>query len=419
MVKIFIFLKLLFISLTIALSLAAQAQDSEPFHQRIEIIRNNKRRLRSLRLRENKFIFSEHIRELNFLVTSLQKNSDFKYKTLENMLQSQSIQNWTPKQKSTINKTINFIKDPKLVKAFENSKLHSVMNRIEQEMNIVFFEFNTLAIPYQPFSFYRSDFAEQFILWAGDFAASQMRLNPAANLAKYLALRLVNFALERRSYFQNYIIHYLEKIGPEKLGLTKEEGRLIVSSIYSTKIEWYEFWEALKLKTNWSNFGSNSLKREFSTCTTRFKKYYDSKNKYQHYDYKFTEVVSSNSSKVFNFLNRKSRLSNAPSLAYSESDPNQLLVERILFEVIKMSLEISPIPGVATAPLNWFINSMYKNQTLNEGALLAHYESMGEFEHANIVIRQSLNPFITSLTGAKSNNERISHSFIQRLGELK
>ena len=409
--------------LTITLSLASPsgwAQNLEPFHQRIEILRDKAGRIKSLRLRENKFLFQEYIEELNFLVVNLQKNSDFKYKSVENILQSQNISNWTSSQKLMINQTINLIKDPKLVKAMQNPKLYTVMVRIEHEMNVAFFEFNTLAMPYKPLSFYRSSFTEQFILWATDFAASQLRLNTAVNLAKYLAFRLINFGIERRTYFQNYIIHYLKKVGPEKLGMTKEEGSLILSSIYESRIEFYEFWDVLKAKADWYNFGNKYHKREISTCAERFKNYRDPQKKHYYYDFKFVEVNYAGATKVFNLLNRRSRLSGSPSIAYSASDPNQLLVERILFEVIKMALELSPAPGAATAPLNWFISGMYKNQITTEGALLAYLESIGDLERAEIMIRQSLNPFITSLYGqAKTRNERISQPLIERLSELK
>lgn len=377
-------------SVLFSLSASLAAADSlAPFHQRFELVRDEAGRLERVMLKSPEVQMERYISELGLLVTELHNNPNFDIKAVSELLEAQD---WDGDQIQIVARAIHRLKGEDLGRSFQDPNLQRVLKEVEAEMNLEIFEFATVARPYSKLFFYRSEFAKRFIMWAIDFASSQISTNPAFDLAKYLIYRMVEFGFQRRIYFQRYFLHFLETHGPSALGLNEEEAQLVRSSIYEAQIEWYQIWKVQKAKRNWENYGANELEREKQICADR-----ERDDSAQGLNFIFSESGQSQDLKVFNLLDAKRAFSSAPSLAYSEKHPDGLLIQRILFEVIKLGLDLAPIPGLALTPFNWLINSMYTEQIESEGALLAYLDSNGDQKRSRVIRRQSLNPFVKEL----------------------
>jgi hypothetical protein len=386
----------------VALTLTAQAataQDLSPFQSRVEVQRDQNNKITRIMLKGLNLQVTNYVRDMGMLVTALRDNPKFRSESVASILASQEYGQWSDEYKQGVQNAVEYLRQPELAAAFRDPKFQAVMTRVAAEINLHLLDFKTLARPYEPLAFYYSEAAEKLIRTLLDLAGSSLG-GPAYGLAKYLIFRMVDFGYERRDYFQSYLLHHIETFGPAALGLNNEEADLVRSSIYDARITWWKFWKAKKAKKNWSNWGNERLADDQGTCSDRASDRADELGAGpQSLDFIFVEGRFDDGIKVMNLLDGKSAFNGSPSLAFDEAEPNKLLVQRILLEVLKLGLSMAPVPGVVMKPFEWFVDSMYMGQIRSEGSFLAYLESMHDGARARIAIRQSINPFTDHLPG--------------------
>ena len=218
---------------------------------------------------------------------------------------------------------------------------------------------------------------------------------PVLNTAMYIIVEVERLIRERRLYHQNMLLHYLDKLKPEDMGLTHSEVSRAWSSIYESRIPWFAFWESNKAKANWEKYGPNNFYMNFRMASSRLRNYRSNYVEIQkRINYGFQEVVSKKYGKVIlNLVDSKDEYSSAPSIAYYYDDPNKIVKMRLILTVARLGLSFVPIPQFIKDMGDSFLKSRYVNQSLTEGALFAHFESLNDYERSRQVLAQTLNPF--------------------------
>tara|TARA_X000000950_G_scaffold225197_1_gene271531 strand:- start:222 stop:956 length:735 start_codon:yes stop_codon:yes gene_type:complete len=218
---------------------------------------------------------------------------------------------------------------------------------------------------------------------------------PVLNTAMYVIVEVEKLIRERRLYHQNMLLHYLDKLTPEQLGLTHSEVSRAWSSIFESRIPWYAFWESNNAKANWEKYGPNNFYANFRLASNRLRNF---RNNYveihTRINYGFQVVTSKEKGKmILNLLDSRDEFSTAPSVAYYYDDPNKVMKDRLIFMVARLGLSFVPIPQFIKDLGDSFLKSKYTRQALSEGALFAYFESVGQEEMARDILAQTLNPF--------------------------
>ena len=282
-------------------------------------------------------------------------------------------------------------------KALNNPKFRQLISRYEQELSnaLARLSFGVLANMEEPTFFYHRRVTYEVTKMAMNLAKRWLSSVPVLNTAMYIIVEVERLIRERRLYHQNMLLHYLDKLKPEEMGLTHSEVSRAWSSIYESRIPWYAFWESNNAKANWEKYGPNNFYMNFRMASSRLR------NHRQNYveirsriNYGFQEVVSKDHGRVIlNLVDPKDQYSSSPSIAYYYSDPNKVVKMRLILTVARLGLSFVPIPQFVKDMGDSFLKSRYINQSLTEGALFAHFESINDTERSRQVLAQALNPF--------------------------
>ena len=193
------------------------------------------------------------------------------------------------------------------------------------------------------------------------------------------------------------LLHYLENFPAEKLGLTGQEVAHVLSSIYEARISWTDFKSSGMAKSNWGRYGevSHSLSREKGSQLFEKNKHRCEKPFGQRINFAFQDVVMKGQGVVLNLQDKAHQFSRKASVAFHFSDPQRIKRKRILYQLSKFGLGFVPLlPDLVVDRVENFLDSLYEEQALTEGALAGHFASLGQNENKNVVLRQALNPFL-------------------------
>lgn len=279
---------------------------------------------------------------------------------------------------------------------FQNSLMKEVVSLYENKMSDVLIKLDPtmLAVTNDPSYFYKRNVTYQVVKWGLDFARKRLSNIPMLNTASYVMVQVEKLITERRAFHQNMLLHYLEMFKPEELGLTKTEVDLIWSSVYESRIVWWNFFESDAAKSNWSKYGINKFYQNFRLASATLR---DHAGKYSSLDermnYAFQKVTLNNEKVAINLFDKEGMFFNSPAVAYNFDRPTLVARKRVLLNLAQLGLSFVPLSAYLKDTASNFIKSFYEKQRLTEGALYGYLESMGEKEHQLRLAEQYMNPF--------------------------
>lgn len=279
---------------------------------------------------------------------------------------------------------------------FTNPAFNEVVSKYEGKMTdaILLLDPTILSNVQDPTFFYKRNVTYQAVSWGLDFARKRLSNVPMLNTVSYVIVQVEKLITERRNFHQNMLLHYLESFDAKELGLTHDEVNMVWSSIYESRIPWYAFWESKAAKNNWEKYGVNNFYANFRAGTAKLTKagtLYTEVN--ERMNFAFQKVTFNNEKVVVNLFDNESMFQGRPAVAYNYDRPTQISRKRVMLTLAQLGLSFVPMSASIKDTAGNFIKSYYANQRITEGALYAHFESMGEMPGMIQVKAQYMNPF--------------------------
>lgn len=244
--------------------------------------------------------------------------------------------------------------------------------------------------------FYQKGVTYQALTWGLNFAKKRLSSLPILNTASYVLVKVEELIRRRRQFHQNMLLHYLENVSAEELGLTHVEVNHLMSSIYESRIPWFAFWESRAAQANWDQYGVNKFFGDIRLHNNRFRRMrttFDGVG--SRLNYAFQEVVVGEDEVILNLFHTDHMFSQKLSIAHNKTRPNLIMRKRMVIQLAELGLSFVPLPSFIKGFAEDFMKSFYKEQSLTEGALYGHFEGLRDEEGMNMVKRQILNPFET------------------------
>jgi hypothetical protein len=279
---------------------------------------------------------------------------------------------------------------------FSHESFKTVVAKFESKISdaLLLLDPTLIANVNDPTYFYKKNVTYKVVTWALDLAQKTMSNIPLLNTVSYVVVQVEKLITERRQFHQNMLLHYLENFKEEELGLTHDEVNLIWSSIYESRIQWYEFWESTKAKENWTKYGANQFYFNFRVATTNLK---DSQVLYTEVsdraNYAFQKVTFNNEKVIVNIVDNESMFQKRPAVAYNYDKPTQISRKRVVLQLAQLGLSFIPMASMIKDNVGNFIKSYYEKQKITEGALYGYFESNGDSVGTRLIKDQYLNPF--------------------------
>lgn len=283
-----------------------------------------------------------------------------------------------------------------VVAMFEKPVMREVVSLYESKMSEVLVKLDPtmLAVTNDASYFYKRNVTYQIVKWGLDFARKRLSNIPMLNTASFIMVEVEKLITERRMFHQNMLLHYLEMFKPEELGLTKTEVDLIWSSIYESRIPWFNFLESDMAKSNWSKYGVNKFYQSFRMASATLR---DFQGTYSTLDermnYSFQKVTQNGESVAINLFDKEGMFFNTPAVAYNFNRPTMVARKRVLLNLAQLGLSFVPLSAYLKDMATTFIKSFYEKQRLTEGALYGYLESSAQKEHQQRLFEQYMNPF--------------------------
>lgn len=213
-------------------------------------------------------------------------------------------------------------------------------------------------------------------------------------VVQFLVDRYIGFLKDSRTYHQSILLHYLTNYKAEKLGLSESEVGMSISSILEGDIKWHNIISRRRLKKNWGTYGVKKLKETAEDSLDRVIKHRDL---YAHTPFfanaYFAKTKMKRGEEVWiNAYFQNKALDNSPSLTFDYARPEYVYKKRRYYELLIFSHVQSKGSGKIK---KYFTNLKYRRQMLKEGMLYGFYESRGDTEMMQRLLKQSLNPLET------------------------
>ena len=247
--------------------------------------------------------------------------------------------------------------------------------------------------------FYKRQVTYKVVVWALEQAKKRFSNIPILNIASFVIVRVHDMMLEQRHFHHNMLLHYFETIPETKLGMTKEEVDRTVSSIYEYRIDAMDFLTSNAAAKDWMNFGMNSFYRQVRAGNNKMESWRSGMSSTRFEEMKklnfaFAQVKEAEAQKIYHLHHNMHQFSRKPSLAYDFSNPKKVKNNRALLNVAGIALGFIKMPGWLKSNVDNFIKSIYVQQVRTEGALVGHFETMGDPEMVRSVYSQRANFYI-------------------------
>jgi hypothetical protein len=247
--------------------------------------------------------------------------------------------------------------------------------------------------------FYKRQVTYKVVVWALEQAKKRFAHIPVLNIASFVIVRVHEMMLEQRHFHHNMLLHYFETIPESKLGMTKEEVDRSVSSIYEYRIQAENLMESNKAARDWLNYGMNAFYIQVRTGNSRIRSWESglsnmSFQSIRKLNFGFAQVNERGAERIYHLHINAHQFSGKPALAYDFADPNRVKRNRALLNIGNLALGFIEMPGWLKGQVEAFINSMYVNQVRTEGALVGHFESMGNEAMIRKIYDQRANFYI-------------------------
>jgi len=403
----------MFLAITSLVQKNTLAYDLAPFKKRFEFVRNDEGEVEFVR--DHSIIMSFSIQPyLKFIKESLQneqklmKNKgdyDYQIEELFNSVdQSQQTKylvagdNKSSSDNAVIVDSLRQLEGIDFDEVFSHPQFKEVVLGFEQKMSEALLTLDPTIMAHLKDKnfFYQKRLTYQVLTWGLNFAKRKLSSIPVLNTVSFVLTKVEEMIRQRRIYHQNMLLHYLENFSEGELGITAMEVNHIMSSIYESRIDWFAFWESNSAKANWDQYGTNnffSTIRFYNNRLRRMSSIYPSLGDRINYGY---QVASTEKGDVIlDLANTSNMFSSKLAVAYYFDSPKKVRRVRMVAQLAQLGLSFVPMGSFFKGLIDNYIDSFYRQQSLAEGALYGHFESMGDSEFTTVLKNQVLNPFET------------------------
>lgn len=279
---------------------------------------------------------------------------------------------------------------------FNNPQFKEVIAKFEDRVGNALDKINpnVLARLDNPQFFYHKRATYQALKWALDFAKRRLSSVPMLNTASYVLVEVEKMIRERRTFHQNIMLHYMERFKPAEIGLTPKEGDLVFSSIYESRIDWFNIWESQAAQADWRGYGLDKFYQQFRLATNRLRDYRHSTDRLgERYNFAFQEADVEGEHVILNLMQTQAMFKSAPATAYNFDEPKKVMRKRVALMLSDLGLSFVPLPQFVKDIASSYIKSQYEQHRIIEGALFAHFEIQNQREMQRNLMIQYLNPF--------------------------
>lgn len=302
---------------------------------------------------------------------------------------------WTRDEIQHYNDAKNILSATEDVQRVLSDKVISeILREFQKDLNMIF-QFNVLAKPGAPGYYHDRALIDMALKKAMSMAEDALGTVPALRAVSFLLNLALGWVEEKRSYAQNILLFYIEKMPASALGFTAQEVSFIKSSIFERQIALWDLEKLAAAKKNWARYGTEQFEKQMDTNSKRLAKYGANHGEIlPSVNFAFTPATKNNVSYILNTQDRKSKTSKDLSTAYNGSAPHRIREFRIELQLTQLASNLLPLPNFALDQLNDLLESYYSKQKLTEGALYAYLLSQGKTKQARIVLEQSINPIL-------------------------
>lgn len=342
-------------------------------------------------------MFKHFIDELDEVQTQIRATGS--YGLIEDSL---DLKDWPERERKIAEDALDLLRRHDLKPILSHPEVKKAMNLLTQESNSDMFNFRVLAVPENSKYYDSNEKTVNVLMQASGLVKLALGSSFGVTIALFFIKSSYDMIIERRSYFQNYLIYQLDKHGPEKFGLTQEEGNKIKSSIFESRIRWWEFWEKTRARADWDKYGQTKHLNDLVAA--------DKRRKAENLElqtwgvpmgFAFHDGDANGNKKVVNLVTPRSVISRKLSYGFDYSSPEKIRLERVLYYVLQLGMRFAPVPAVSTL-FDFFVESFYVPQRQMEGVLYGFFRDSEAYEQAHQIARQSINPFIITEVANKN-----------------
>lgn len=236
--------------------------------------------------------------------------------------------------------------------------------------------FHLVASPNRPGDFDGENLLEELVGRLVDAAQNVLGTNPIFNVFEFLVEEYFDALIARREFVQNIALVYLQG---DQLGATDSEKALIRSSIFYSRIAFYNLIKRQKALKAWATYGNKEQSKWMKKCKNT----------------KATVLqacFTHKDGRIYNLVDKKHILSRKPSVAFNYNNPKGVGDDRWMILAAKLALKLAPIPSLVTKPVEKWLESLYADQRRTEGLLYGSAYLAGENSLAAWVKRNTANP---------------------------
>lgn len=309
---------------------------------------------------------------------------------------SLDVYDWPEEYRKKTEEALELLKQNDLKPILEHPELKKALDVVFQQANSETLSFRVLAVPDDSQYFDNRERILKILRQASDLVRLAFGNSYGAAIALYLVQVSFDMILERRNYFQNYLLFHMEKYGPEKFGISPLEAAKIKSSIFESRIRWWEFWERNESDLNWEGYGHNkhlddliAAKKRKRACVNELDEWGGPMG-FAFYDGRIGE-----SRRIVNLVTPRHLFSNKLSHTFDFSHPKKVVGLRSLYFLLQLGVRLAPAPAASTI-FDFFMDSLYVPHRQVEGVLFGYFRDEGSYGQAKQIAFQSINPFVVA-----------------------
>jgi tRNA splicing endonuclease len=281
--------------------------------------------------------------------------------------------------------------------SFKEVMKHDVLKRFEFDLRdaLKMLDLRIVADPTDARYFYRKTVTYEVVSRALKFAKKRLGSVPVLNLATFIIVKVHDLVVEQRQFHQNMLLHYLEKF-ESKLGMSASDVNKVFSSIYESRIGVTGYLESNRAAASWDKYGIDKFFASVRAGNNKIRQatQYGTMSRSDKLNFSFIDATVDGKKVILNLVNNQHMFSGNMGIAYHYEQPNRVKRFISLLNLGQVGLGFLPIPGWIKSAAESFAESFYIKQKTAEGALVGHFESTGNSEMMDAIVRQNINPYL-------------------------
>lgn len=393
----------LLVLLFITLSVSVQASDGlESFQKRFQVVKKDGK---SVMIRDRSLKFQFSIAPYLTMVKSwikeeqLRQNAKGDYEhEIAQLLEADQMEKgvYSNEQLPIVVESLKTLQGIDVDQVFSNPQFNAFFQKFELDLNTALSKLDPFVVANMEESkfFYTKRVTYQVVTIALNIAKKQFSQIALLNTASYVLVEVERMVREKRLFHQNMLLHYLENIPEDKIGLTHSEANRAFSSIYESRIPWYAFWESRAAQDSWEKYGTTKFFTEVRAANARLRQYqttYDQVG--DRLNFAFQKASIEGEEVILNIMDTENMFKASPAVAMYVNNPSRIARKRTVLQLAQLGMSFLSLPSWIKSPVESYLKSSYQNQRLTEGALYGYFESQADLDSMQSVILNYQNPF--------------------------